>query len=206
MKEVTNEAVSPVIGVLLMLVVTIIIAAIVSAFAGGLSSDESKAPQVSLDAKVIIEGIEDELHDDDDVDWGPNYPADFKAKNGILFEHKGGDPFSLNDIYVELENQGITMIVTPGDKLPSSTCLPSETTDGGYFAKVGASDKNIEPGDKFMLYADNCYKGEGENGNNYLLWTFDTGYGYGTVGEFYKYKIIDRKSSKPITAGEFLLK
>ena len=37
-----DEAVSPVVGILLMLVVTIIIAAVVSGFAGSLTSDQTK--------------------------------------------------------------------------------------------------------------------------------------------------------------------
>ena len=44
-----EHAVSPVVGVMLMLVVTIIIAAVVSAFAGGLATGKEKAPQASLD-------------------------------------------------------------------------------------------------------------------------------------------------------------
>jgi archaeal type IV pilus assembly protein PilA len=47
-----EHAVSPVVGVMLMLVVTIIIAAVVSAFAGGLGSDTQKAPQASIDVKI----------------------------------------------------------------------------------------------------------------------------------------------------------
>ena len=52
----TNErkdiAVSPVVGVMLMLVVTIIIAAVVSAFSGGVAQSTPKAPQVSIGAEV----------------------------------------------------------------------------------------------------------------------------------------------------------
>nr|WP_319376554.1 type IV pilin N-terminal domain-containing protein [uncultured Methanoregula sp.] len=51
-KSEPEQAVSPVVGVMLMLVVTIIIAAVVSAFAGGLSSDTQKAPQASIDVKI----------------------------------------------------------------------------------------------------------------------------------------------------------
>lgn len=47
-----EQAVSPVVGVMLMLVVTIIIAAVVSAFAGGLSSDVKETPQVSIEVKI----------------------------------------------------------------------------------------------------------------------------------------------------------
>jgi Uncharacterized protein conserved in archaea len=48
MTRMNNHAVSPVVGVMLMLVVTIIIAAIVSAFAGGLSESNEKAPNVQI--------------------------------------------------------------------------------------------------------------------------------------------------------------
>ena len=47
-----ESAVSPVVGVMLMLVVTIIIAATVSAFAGGLVGTADKAPQAAFDTKI----------------------------------------------------------------------------------------------------------------------------------------------------------
>jgi len=50
--EKNEEAVSPVVGVMLMLVVTIIIAAVVSGFAGGLAGGTQKAPQVSMDVSI----------------------------------------------------------------------------------------------------------------------------------------------------------
>lgn len=51
-----TEAVSPVVGVMLMLVVTIIIAAVVSAFAGGLASNQQKAPTGTFDCKIVNDG------------------------------------------------------------------------------------------------------------------------------------------------------
>jgi archaeal type IV pilus assembly protein PilA len=45
-----NSAVSPVIGVLLMLTLTLIIAAIVNSYAGGLAETEPKAPVMTLQA------------------------------------------------------------------------------------------------------------------------------------------------------------
>ena len=53
-----DDAISPVVGVMLMLVVTIIIAAVVSGFAGGLIGDDSsqKAPTLDMDVKVINMG------------------------------------------------------------------------------------------------------------------------------------------------------
>ncbi len=52
-----EEAVSPVVGVMLMLVVTIIIAAVVSGFAGGLiGGGTPAAPTVSMDVKIVNTG------------------------------------------------------------------------------------------------------------------------------------------------------
>jgi len=52
----TQEAVSPVIGVLLMLTLTLIIAAIVNSYAGGLMETDTKAPSVTLQAKYYQNG------------------------------------------------------------------------------------------------------------------------------------------------------
>jgi archaeal type IV pilus assembly protein PilA len=52
-----DTAVSPVVGVMLMLVVTIIIAAVVSGFAGGLiNGNNQKAPSITMDVKISNTG------------------------------------------------------------------------------------------------------------------------------------------------------
>jgi len=51
-----EEAVSPVVGVMLMLVVTIIIAAVVSAFAGGLGTTKQAAPSLGMDIAIANSG------------------------------------------------------------------------------------------------------------------------------------------------------
>lgn len=56
MKTSNQNAVSPVIGVMLMLVVTIIIAAVVSAFAGGTIGSQTKAPQATIRATFSQSG------------------------------------------------------------------------------------------------------------------------------------------------------
>ncbi|MFA5330872.1 MAG: type IV pilin N-terminal domain-containing protein [Methanoregula sp.] len=50
MEQMNNSAVSPVVGVMLMLVVTIIIAAVVSAFSGGIAAGTDQAPNVQITA------------------------------------------------------------------------------------------------------------------------------------------------------------
>ena len=152
MKQEMESAVSPVVGVMLMLVVTIIIAAVVSAFAGGLTSDTVKAPQASLSCVGVI----DDIQDTDKTDWEPTYPVDFTAKNGLLFEHMGGDAFALSDISIQLQSGDAKYTISTYDEIQSTegTCLPDEVMS--YIMEIGDSDGFITPGDKFMLYADNC--------------------------------------------------
>jgi len=51
-----EDAVSPVVGVMLMLVVTIIIAAVVSGFAGGLVSSAESTPSITMDVSIANSG------------------------------------------------------------------------------------------------------------------------------------------------------
>lgn len=61
LKERKEDAVSPVIGVMLMLVVTIVIAAVVAAFASGVVTDANPAPSVVLDADMFIKDNKNQL-------------------------------------------------------------------------------------------------------------------------------------------------
>lgn len=79
MRGLEDNAVSPVVGVMLMLVVTIIIAAVVSSFAGGTMSGQHKTPQAQISAK-------------------------FSVDQGMLIEHLGGDPLATDDIVFMVRN------------------------------------------------------------------------------------------------------
>ena len=76
--EEKEEGVSPVIGIMLMLVVTIIIAAVIVAFSTGLVSDETQtAPVALIDVgDLVVDGV---------------------SLYSVEFVHKGGDSFSLNN-------------------------------------------------------------------------------------------------------------
>jgi len=90
-----DDAVSPVVGVMLMLVVTIIIAAVVSGFAGGLAGGVQTTPQASIQVKT-------------------GYGYDTNGVNidrrnfDISFHHLSGDPIPTRDIdiitYLTLPN------------------------------------------------------------------------------------------------------
>ncbi len=68
-----EDAVSPVVGVMLMLVVTIIIAALVSAFAGSFANSQEKPPQLSL-------------------------KGTYSQTDGMTITHAGGDPIALKTV------------------------------------------------------------------------------------------------------------
>lgn len=70
-----DNAVSPVIGVMLMLVVTIIIAAVVSGFAGGLAGSQEKTPQASIS-------------------------AEYSQSRGMTISHDGGDVLAVTDLQI----------------------------------------------------------------------------------------------------------
>lgn len=75
MQKMDNEAVSPVIGVMLMLVVTIVIAAVVSGFAGGMADEQEKVPQVRI-------------------------TATYSQSDGMAITHQGGDPIGTDTVTV----------------------------------------------------------------------------------------------------------
>ena len=80
MTERNEDAVSPVVGVMLMLVVTIIIAAVVSGFAGGLAEGKQKAPQASLECTISENGM------------GEAYGYE------LVIKHLSGDPIDTHNM------------------------------------------------------------------------------------------------------------
>lgn len=77
-----NDAVSPVIGVMLMLVVTIVIAALVSTFAGATFAGTEAAPSTVLNVKMLSNGGSDGMQD------------------VMLIEHVGGSSIPSSDLKI----------------------------------------------------------------------------------------------------------
>ena len=78
-----DDAVSPVIGVMLMLVVTIIIAALVSSFASGITTSQDRAPVATLDVSVSAAD-------------GPKG----STSQYVQIEHLGGETLKLGDLRI----------------------------------------------------------------------------------------------------------
>ena len=95
-KNKNEDAVSPVIGVMLMLVVTVVIAAVVVTFSTGLAGNTGTTPTALFEVSDAQVGEGDIL-------------------GYVNIRHKGGDVISLEEIQVTLEsiggsNSGITQI------------------------------------------------------------------------------------------------
>ncbi len=178
MKGITKdeEAVSPVIGVMLMIVVTVIIAAIVSGFAGGMSASESKVPNAAFTVDANLNG------------------------NGtIQFKHTGGDELMIDEVLVQLEYNDRSITLSNLDKM-TGTNHDNYT----YLTELGGdADGFISGGDRVVLTCDEndptnkvfVFEPDGAAAN------FTIPY-YGHI----KYMILDKESAKAIQTGEFVLR
>lgn len=154
-----DHAVSPVVGVLLMLVVTIIIAAIVSGFAGGLAGSQQKVPQASVTAtEFVINGVRDTVA----THFPPPAPAtnvwgqgllqpDQGASNAaadiyVIFQHNGGDAFNLDKVEIYLSKLSEPQVGTVISRSLTPQKGPNlNTTQGeGAFGTIG--DKSLLTG------------------------------------------------------------
>ena len=98
-----DDAVSPVIGVMLMLSITIIIAAVLMAFAGGMADTKPATPSVDLSAEFVKNG------------------------SGIVLRlsHNGGDVLNPKDIKVTAY---VTTEMSSGEQLIIKDLIPADDT------------------------------------------------------------------------------
>lgn len=221
-----DEAVSPVVGVMLMLVVTIIIAAVVSGFAGGLAGENQKAPQASIVASdFVIKNVIDTNQSNRygqglaRPDQGAGNPA---ADIYVLFEHKGGDALNLDMIEIYLGKLSEPQLSSQVSRALSPQIGPNMTTSQGNFGTIGLKasipgwsaswDKYIQKypdktnvilktGDRFVLHAD---YGARVSNESYVAWHKQAGeYGFPIKqGDVLTYDIIDKNSKKIISSGQ----
>lgn len=168
-------AVSPVIGVMLMIVVTVIIAAIVSAFAGEYTTDDKKAPTAVFSCRVV------------EATGSGSYP-----NGGLLFTHESGEFLSFMNIHV---------VVSSGEetrRFPYTSLRKIEPgqNDGGGTGIFAAYDREMNAGNQFILTADN--NGSAEPGG-YLGWTNPTL--ILTANRTATFTLVDRENGQTVAHG-----
>ena len=171
-----EHAVSPVVGVMLMLVVTIIIAAVVSSFATALTGDV----ETGSNAQVELVGISSGGYKD------VQPPQWTYAQIGIVFKNAGGGTLDLRDLKYSMTGIGWgsqgTFTMTYNDPVSLKyvedsgeqngrgrwcVTLPKNAT-GYRMQKFGSGltleelkDPIVEPGDRFIIYCE-YYDAPGE--------------------------------------------
>jgi len=136
-----DRGVSPVIGVILMVAITVILAAVIGTFVLGLGDSLEQAPQSQLDAEA--------------VDPGSGYQLDIS--------HNGGDTISQSELRIVIDGDegtysadsvgsndftvGDTLTIVPGDVTDDAGSNPSD------FDGFGETDVQLihSPSDSIIL-------------------------------------------------------
>ena len=191
-----DHAVSPVIGVMLMIVVTIIIAAIVSAFAGNMGAGEHKAPVASLEVTPSTD-----------------------CNGTIEFHLTSGNELNLTDTAVQLSYNGETITLSDSDSMQlgfpaggGANC-PSSFTPGGSYSYLveegGSSDGYISAGDRFVLTADSNTATTPTALGQLVFEPLESGVNTTFVIPYnahVSYMVIDKPSGKAIQTGTFVMR
>jgi archaeal type IV pilus assembly protein PilA len=160
-QRINDHAVSPVIGVMLMIVVTIIIAAVVSAFAGGFAESQQKVPVAQFDLR-LYSSLPIEKSEGATTFTGPNGNS-YKTYQGhpmFMVIMKSGEPLPTKDLKL------VTYYTTS-----NGTLMKNE------FSSTGSSYLSwIVPGREQNWGLDNCiihpgeeYRALGTNAVNKVL-------------------------------------
>ena len=110
-----DDAVSPVIGVMLMLSITIIIAAVLMAFAGGMADTKPSTPSVDLSAEFVKSGEDIVLrlsHNGGDT----LNPKDIRVTAYVTTEMSSGEQLIIKDLIGDDNtwNAGESILLTAG--------------------------------------------------------------------------------------------
>jgi archaeal type IV pilus assembly protein PilA len=139
MKQYREQAISPVVGVMLMLVVTIIIAAVVSGFAGGMMKGQTKAPQATVQGS-------------------------FSVTSGLQITHAGGDAIPTSSMVITVKNGptfGPNLEAMSTNTLNVANLTNSAGTPVAFFNPTtknidGYNITSFNPGDTFYMNITNC--------------------------------------------------
>lgn len=201
----TDDAVSPVVGVMLMLVITIILAAVISGFASGVLTNIDTPSQATFTVSSTIEKISDT----DKTNAVPDSPQ--TADNGIKFILSGGDRLFLDNLVVQFTNDRTQMqfdLKTISNGSIADAPVLTFKGENTYFSTGGLDYTELNAGDYFVLLADSCYDSTGATDTSvtkgkFLVWTPSGSKGSfeAQVGKDLQYSIIEKSSGNVLQRG-----
>jgi flagellin-like protein len=129
-----DEAVSPVIGVILMVAITVILAAVIGTFVLGLGENvQQTAPQASFNQDYSKAGDSDASNPDDI----------------LTVTHSGGDTLSGSELYITYRSVSGKVV----DGQAEGATGTSEVTSGTKWSNAGGGS-DVSAGDSIKLYGN----------------------------------------------------
>jgi flagellin-like protein len=119
-----DDAVSPVIGVILMVAITVILAAVIGAFVLDIGGNQQQVPQASWDFDQSTHEVAD---NDEDVQSSDQFEE-------IVISHKGGDSIDISNLDITVNGNPAFGATTEAD---ASTGALSFTSTSALFSGSG---------------------------------------------------------------------
>ena len=132
-----DDAVSPVVGVMLMLVVTIIIAAVVAAFAGGIATETKATPSaiIAVDEHVLTKYI-------------ATYGSTNHDLTNMTLSNRGGETLSTNELSLVLEMNLASKTYQFGELMESAKSFgPGDSVELHKDEEYGIVAQSVSDGD-----------------------------------------------------------
>jgi FlaG/FlaF family flagellin (archaellin) len=144
MRKEYEDAVSEVIGVMLMISVTLVIVGLVAVYATGAAEGDDKPVRASIVASEVI--------------------PDGSGGYQIIFEHMAGDPLTLDRLEVSLGAR---------DDSTAHIIVRNEPGKKQYLQSYSKNGNDVLLGDRFVLCADgqdeNGLNWQGETGGKFMI-------------------------------------
>lgn len=146
----SDRAVSPVIGVILMVAIMVTLATVVGAFVMGIGGELMQpAPQVTMEAG----DAEEKLVYSPPSGYYPCEPTEDNGENALYMEHRGGDEIEYENLRVKVSSANKSFQVV--DKNMTDTTAyyssPSATIETAGFIWNGTTDKQFSVGERVIL-------------------------------------------------------
>jgi flagellin-like protein len=177
----TNRAVSPVIGVILMVAITVILAAVIGAFVLEIGDQQETAPNTSFDSDEQVVFM-----------WANGgYKADKNNLSMVSITHAGGSVVDIDQIDLSVNgNTGTwTIDASPGDSIMTTDSRVPAKPQPDIRQTMGSNDQvGLSSGEELsvMAYGTRPLDEYVDNGIDYEFSTFpmQTGSGTQDVGSF----------------------
>lgn len=168
-----EDAVSEVVGVMLMITITLVIVALVAVYASGAAAGSDEHP---VRANIVAS------------DCGPGIVQESDSTYQVVFEHMAGDSFDLARVDLILgvredTTRRITIRDNPG-------------AGGSYLEGFEEGARDVYLGDRFLLH------GRYENGEAVFTAPGAGGEFRIKPGRHLTYRFVDRLTGVPISSGE----